>query len=77
MTMTPAGLAEWLALGERIVTTGQAALNAVLTAAAAHGIEQDTAALNADISDAERRKTIAEREAGADTGSDVPGGGAV
>lgn len=64
MKMDVAALAQWIALGEKVVTAGAGALAAVTAAAAAHGIEQDTAQLNAVILDAERRKALAAAEAG-------------
>lgn len=74
--MNLSALMQWITLGQSVVDKGAAAMAAVKAAAAAHGIEQDTAALDAVILDAERRKAIAQHEAQTDTGSDVPGGGA-
>ena len=69
-------LAEWIALGEKVLAAGADVLAAVRAAAGTYGVASDTAHLEAVIADAERRKALAESEAGADVGSDVPGGGA-
>lgn len=63
MTFTIPALLEWIALGEKLISTGTGAIDAVKAAAAARGVEQDTAALDAVILDAERRKAIAAGEA--------------
>lgn len=63
MIMTVPAMLQWIALGEKVLAAGEGPLKAVLAAAAAHGIAADTAQLNADILDAERRKAIAAAEA--------------
>ena len=63
MTFTIPALLEWIALGEKLINTGMGAIDAVKAAAVARGVEQDTAALDAVILDAERRKGIAAGEA--------------
>lgn len=63
MKMTIPALMQWIALGEKVLDAGKGPLNAVIAAAAAHGVEQDTAQLNAVIVDGERRKAIAAAEA--------------
>lgn len=64
MTFTIPALLEWVHLGEQLIASGQGAYNAVKDAAAAHGVLADTAQLDAVILDAERRKALAEAEAG-------------
>lgn len=63
MNLTIPALLQWITLGEKLIAAGEGPLNAVLAAAAAHGITQDTAALNAVILDAERRKALAAADA--------------
>lgn len=59
----------WLNFGQAIMRAGGGAWTAIKSAAQAHGVEADTAALDADLIDAERRKGLAERDAaGNDTG---------
>lgn len=54
---------KWLAFGQQVVTAGAGALAAVKAAAAANGVQADTAAMEAVIADAERRKKLAEEDA--------------
>ena len=58
-----AALFKWIELGQQIVQAGLPALAAVKAALAANGIEADTAALEAVIEDAEKRKAEAEASA--------------
>lgn len=53
---------KWLAFGQKVIAAGAGALADVKAAAAAHGIEADTAALDAVIADAVRRKVQAEED---------------
>lgn len=68
MTFTIQALTQWIALGEQILNTGQDALTAVKAAAVAHGIEQDTAQLDAVILDASLRRAMAIGQAEANKG---------
>lgn len=64
MKMTIPALMQWIALGEQVIEAGKGPLNDVRAALAAHGIAADTAQLDAVILDGERRKALAEHEAG-------------
>ena len=62
----PSGLddaVKWLQFGQAIMAQGLGAWNAIKAAAAANGVEADTAALDAVIVDAARREEIARRDA--------------
>ena len=54
---------KWIGILPQIAQAGSAAVAAVKGALAAHGIEADTAELDAVALDADRRKAIAEAEA--------------
>lgn len=61
--MTLQAILQWITLLGQIEQKGSAAFAAVKQALANHGIEADTAALDAVIADAARRKALAEAEA--------------
>lgn len=61
--MTLQAIFQWLALLQQLEQKGSAAFAAVKQVLATHGIEGDTAALDAVIADAARRKALAEAEA--------------
>lgn len=54
---------QWLGVLQQVEAAGSGAWDSVKAALAAHGIEADTAQLDAVIADAARRKALAEREA--------------
>lgn len=63
MKLTVPALLEWITLGEKLIDAGKGPFDAVMATVATHGITQDTAACEAVIIDAERRKAIAQAEA--------------
>lgn len=60
---TIAAIINWISLGEKVFNAGKPAWDSIKAALAAHGIEEDTAALDKVIEDADRRKALAEHEA--------------
>lgn len=54
---------KWLALGQQVIAAGAGPWAEIKAVMAAHGIEADTAALDAVIADADRRKALAEADA--------------
>jgi hypothetical protein len=56
-------LFQWFSVFQKIVLAPSAVFTDIKRVLAAHGIEADTAALDAVIADASRRKAIAQREA--------------
>lgn len=54
----------WITLGQQVVEKGASVMNQIRAVLAANGIEADTAALDAVIADAERRKEQARIDAG-------------
>lgn len=61
---------KWLAFGQAVFSAGTGAWQRVKDAATEAGVEHDTAALDAVIEDAARRKAQAERDA---AGGNSPG----
>ena len=57
---------DWLAFGQAVFSAGTAAWTRVKDAASEAGIVHDTAALDAVIEDAERRKALAQHDANGD-----------
>ena len=62
---------QWIGVLQRIQASGGTAYAEIKGVLAAHGIEADTAALDAVIADASRRKAIAQREATGDVSGPV------
>jgi len=62
--LTFAAIIQWITIGQKVFEAGKPAFDAVKAALAAHTIEADTDALDKVIEDADRRKALAEHEAG-------------
>lgn len=56
-------LIQWLTIGEQVFDKGATVWADIQKVLAAHGIAADTAALDAVIADAARRKALAEQDA--------------
>lgn len=61
--LTFAAIIQWIGIGQKVFEAGKPAWESVKAALAAHSIEEDTAALDKVIEDADRRKALAEHEA--------------
>lgn len=58
-----AAVMQWIALGQQAIAKGAEVMAQIKGVLAANGIEADTAALDAVIADADRRKKLAEDDA--------------
>lgn len=61
--MNLAAVLQWLDIAQQIEAKGEGVWTAIKAVLVDHGIEADTAALDAAIADAARRKALAEHEA--------------